>query len=59
MRLEGSFFQVQNYLQSIEQLPSRMIWDDLTFEVEKHPNGQLQLAVHTLSTREELIRVAD
>ncbi len=59
MRLEGTFFQVQSYLESIEQLPQRMIWDGLAFEIEKHPKGQLRLAVHTLSTREELVRVAD
>src|SRR5690606_3735689 len=58
MRLEGSFFQVQQYLHSIEQLPGRMIWDQLTYEVEQHPDGQLMLAVHTLSAREELIRVS-
>ena len=58
LRLEGGFAQAQNYLRSIEQLPSRVIWDELTFEVEKYPKGQLRLAVHTLSTREEFIRVS-
>lgn len=58
LRLEGGFTQVQNYLQSIEQMPSRVIWDALQFEVEKYPKGQLRLVVHTLSTREELIRVS-
>src|SRR3990167_7213169 len=58
LRLEGGFAEVQSYLQSIEQLPSRVIWDELVFEVEKYPIGQLRLAVHTLSTREELIRVS-
>lgn len=57
LRLQGSFAQAFQYLQSIEQLPSRMIWDALIFEVERYPQGQLTLAVHTLSTQEELIRV--
>lgn len=58
LRLEGSFPDVQKYLDSIEQLPSKVIWDELAFEVETYPKGQLRLAVHTLSTREELIRVS-
>lgn len=57
LRLEGSFEQVQRYLQSIEALPQTLVWDELTFSVERYPRGELLLAVHTLSAREELIRV--
>lgn len=57
LRLEGSYAQVQHYLQSIEQLPQKLVWDELSFAVEHYPRGELVLAVHTLSAREELIRV--
>ena len=57
LRLQGSFAQVQHYLQSIEALPQKLVWDELDFAVEKYPRGELLLAVHTLSAREELIRV--
>lgn len=57
MRLEGTFEQVQRYLQSIEGLPQTLVWDELVFSVEKYPRGELLLSVHTLSAREELIRV--
>lgn len=57
LRLQGTFDQVQRYLQSIEALPQKLVWDELSFAVEKYPRGELLLAVHTLSAREELIRV--
>lgn len=57
LRLEGSFDQVQRYLHSIESLPQTLVWDELTFSMERYPRGDLQLTVHTLSAREELIRV--
>ena len=58
LHLQGSFSQVQKYLRSIEALPSRMVWDEMTFTVAKYPRGELTLSLHTLSTREELIRVS-
>ena len=58
LHLQGSFTQVQTYLRSIEALPSRMVWDEMSFSVAKYPHGELTLALHTLSAREELIRVS-
>lgn len=57
LRLQGSFDQVQRYLESIEALPQTLVWDVLDFTMERYPRGELLLAVHTLSAREELIRV--
>jgi len=58
MRLEGRYEQVQRYLKSIEALPQKLVWDELEFAIDQYPLGELSLAVHTLSAREELIRVA-
>ena len=58
LRLKGTFAQVQAYLQSVEALPERMVWDHMTFSVAQYPGGELELALHTLSAQEELIRVA-
>lgn len=57
LRLQGSFGQVQRYLESIESLQETLVWDVLDFTMEQYPRGELLLAVHTLSAREELIRV--
>lgn len=58
LTLEGSFFQVRDYLTAVEALPSKLLWDDLEYTVETYPKGSLNLRVHTLSSREELLRVS-
>ncbi len=58
LSLSGSFFQVKDYLAAVESLPSKLIWDRLEYVVEEYPKGRLNLQVHTLSSREELLRVA-
>lgn len=57
LRLQGSYAQVQRYLESIEALQETLVWDVLDFTMEQYPRGALLLTVHTLSAREELIRV--
>ncbi len=57
LRLVGRFDQVQHYLSSIEELPQKLVWDELTFSMDAYPKGELMLSVHTLSAQEELIRV--
>lgn len=58
LRLHGSYAQMQQYVHSIEALPQKLVWDELEFAVENYPQGELHIAVHTLSAKEELIRVA-
>ncbi len=58
LTLVGSFFAVTKYLEAAESLPSKLIWDQLDYTVLEHPTGRLSLKVHTLSSGEDLIRVA-
>ncbi len=58
IRLQGSFVQMMDYLSAIESLPSKLLWDDLEYIVDRYPKGSLVLRVHTLSAQEALIRVA-
>lgn len=57
MSLEGTYYQVQSYLQNIEEMAEQVYWDDMTFESKQYPIGVLKLNVHTLSTSKELIGV--
>ena len=59
MRLQGSYGQMLSYLLAIEDLPTKLLWDDLEYRVDQYPKGSLSLRVHTLSTQEDLIRVAN
>ena len=58
LTLSGSFFQVRDYLAAVEELPSKLLWDQLEYVVEEYPKGSLTLQVHTLSSQEALLRVA-
>ncbi|RLU01875.1 hypothetical protein [Ketobacter sp.] len=58
LKMVGSFFQVKNYLAAVEALPEKLLWDRLEYVVEEYPKGSLTLEVHTLSSQEELLRVA-
>ena len=58
LSLSGSFFQVRDYLAAVEALPSKLLWDHLEYIVEDYPKGSLTLQVHTVSSQEELLRVA-
>ena len=50
--------QVRDYLAAVEELPSKLLWDQLEYVVEEYPKGSLTLQVHTLSSQEALLRVA-
>lgn len=47
----GTFLQVLEYLQSLENFPRKLFWDDLEIVVNNHPQAEISLTVHTLSLR--------
>jgi MSHA biogenesis protein MshJ len=47
--VQGNYFDLLAYLQSIEQLPANMIWSDLRFKVDRYPVNTLTLTLYTLS----------
>jgi MSHA biogenesis protein MshJ len=46
----GKYFDSQDYLSSLENLSWRFYWDNLTYQVDAHPKGNITLQVYTLST---------
>lgn len=50
LTLEGSYFDLLEYLQGLEALPWRLHWDTLNYEVTHYPVGDIELTVSTLST---------
>jgi len=59
LELEGTFYQVSNYLKMIENLQERLYWDEMDFTMGNYPKGILLLNVHTLSMSKDLIGVYD
>ncbi|MEH6470167.1 MAG: type II secretion system protein GspM [Halopseudomonas sp.] len=55
--LEGGFFQVQGFLQAVEQSNKSLFWDSLDYQVGEYPNARVTLQVYTLSSTEEWLGV--
>lgn len=49
IRLEGSYGQLQAYLEQLEKLPQRLLWGQLSYRVIDYPRSEMTLTVYTLS----------
>lgn len=57
IELTGSFDALTGYLETIEALPWRLFWDELSVETEQYPTLRIRLKVHTLSDQEAWLNV--
>ncbi|RYY01671.1 MAG: MSHA biogenesis protein MshJ [Gammaproteobacteria bacterium] len=57
LRVSGSFSQVVQLLNALENLPWRFYWQSLDYKVDHYPNGEVLLKVYTLSSEEGLFGV--
>lgn len=48
--VRGGYFDVIDYLAALEQLPQQVLWGDMRYQVDRHPQGTLTLQLFTLST---------
>ncbi|MBE0597167.1 MAG: type II secretion system protein M [Desulfuromonadales bacterium] len=49
LEVEGGYLATLNYLQQLEKLPKRLIWENLEVRVEAYPTARVSLTVYTLS----------
>jgi len=52
--LQGAFFPLIEYLQTLEDLPWQLFWQQLSYRVDDYPTAQVEFVVYTLSTEEGL-----
>ncbi|GAB5381695.1 MAG: MSHA fimbrial biogenesis protein MshJ [Aliiglaciecola sp.] len=57
LTLQGTYFDIQQYLQRVEALPYQFYWKKFTYEVEEYPNAQVTIEIYTLSTSRAFIGV--
>ena len=55
--LEGRYFDIQAYLEQLEELQWRFYWKVFTYDVIEHPNAKVELELYTLSTSTAFIGV--
>ena len=57
MELQGSYLDILNYLQALENLEWKMFWDQVDLEVIDHPTVKVKIKVHTFSLKDGWISV--
>lgn len=55
--VEGKYFDVVQYLQALEQLPWKIYWEGLDYQVNKYPKAKITIEVYTLSTDKGVLGV--
>lgn len=45
----GDYLATLRYLQALEKLPRKLIWDELEIETEQYPSARVRLSVFTMS----------
>ena len=57
LTVQGSYFDLQQYIKRIEDLPWQFNWKDFAYTVQDHPNAKLEIEITTISTNEQFIAI--
>ena len=57
VKFSGSYSNILNYIQKLETLDQKLIWDEIEIISAEHPNITVRLMISTLSAREEWVGV--
>jgi MSHA biogenesis protein MshJ len=52
IELKGRYLDILRYLKSLEALPWRVFWGEVSLKTEQYPEAHLSLLIYTLSTHE-------
>lgn len=50
LEVEGTWAELQRYLESVERAPKRLLWDRMELQARQHPRVGMKLVLYTLST---------
>ncbi len=55
LTLQGSYFDVQRYLERVEALPWKFYWKRFSYQVKEYPKAEVTVEIYTLSTTQAFI----
>ena len=55
--LQGNYANILRYMQSLEKLDWRLLWDEIELETQEYPNIEIRLVISTISMREEWVGI--
>ncbi|MFC3912546.1 MSHA biogenesis protein MshJ [Pseudaeromonas sharmana] len=56
LHLKGRYFDLLQYLRTLEALPGHFYWQALDYQVQRYPDASIVLELYTLSDSKEFIR---
>jgi MSHA biogenesis protein MshJ len=57
LSVKGSYFDLLDYLATLERMPQRVFWDGLELSVAQYPQSVLKLTIYTLSLEKSWLTV--
>lgn len=57
LTFSGRYFDVRDFLASLEKLTSQLYWRSMAYNVEEYPDARVTIEVYTLSTEKAFIGV--
>ena len=55
IELVASYFNTKQFLERLEQLPWKILWDEMSYEVTDYPNAKIIITIYTLSLNKKWI----
>jgi MSHA biogenesis protein MshJ len=49
IELVANYFNTRQFLERVERLPWKILWDDISYEVTDYPDAKVKITVYTLS----------
>jgi MSHA biogenesis protein MshJ len=51
----GTYFATKHFLQALEKLPWKLLWDEFHYEVKDYPFASVQIVIYTLSLQKSCL----
>ncbi|GAB4393323.1 MAG: hypothetical protein Tsb005_11080 [Gammaproteobacteria bacterium] len=51
INMQGTYFGLMRYIDRLEESSWRILWDELDYKVQAHPEAHIEIKLHTLSNR--------
>ncbi|NKF52338.1 MSHA biogenesis protein MshJ [Shewanella sp. WXL01] len=58
LSLTGDYFSIMKFVQAVEDMPDKLFWERLDYQVDSYPKGTIELEMYTLSINKDFIGVA-
>jgi len=57
IELAGKYLDILKYMQTLESLDWKLLWDEIVIHSDEHPKVTVKVAISTLSTRKEWVGI--